>query len=336
MILTVGIPTFNGAKYLGEAIQSVTLQLCDLSEGDNLEILVADNCSSDGTQALVAELAAKFPQVIRYVRQPRNVGYDRNVDYLANAAAGDFILFLGDDDYLLPGAICRLLKIIKSFECISIVCAQPLFLNIDTGLITSSSTHGSDTYCEGGDVFLRESRWHTACISSLCVNVSHWRKENLACYFGSDWIHIAAVLEIMKYKSRIAVIAASELVVVRLANPRWQVNLPNRMRVALAHLSILESMLALGYSPKVYELFRLDKFSKNMSEILLHRPQSLKEKLEVALLSARFFGDHPSLWLVQMPLLFLPNFIFRFCWRILRNIRRFSRRSFSSVLINSD
>ena len=61
----------------------------------NLEIIVADNCSTDGTKALVAGMADRR---LRYFRQEVNIGSTNNFNFCLEQAKGEYLLFLHDDD----------------------------------------------------------------------------------------------------------------------------------------------------------------------------------------------------------------------------------------------
>ena len=68
MKVSILVPVFNGEKYLAECIESVLAQ--DFAD---FEILIADNGSTDGTRAIIEELAVK-DQRIRWWTNPSNLG----------------------------------------------------------------------------------------------------------------------------------------------------------------------------------------------------------------------------------------------------------------------
>jgi hypothetical protein len=96
-MVTIGIPTFNRVALLGRTIASALAQ-----DHEPLEVVVVDNCSSDGTAELVAKLAAANPTV-RLVQQPRNLGSIVNFETALLEARGDFFMWLADDDWISPG-----------------------------------------------------------------------------------------------------------------------------------------------------------------------------------------------------------------------------------------
>jgi glycosyltransferase involved in cell wall biosynthesis len=94
MTVAVIIPTFNHARFLGEALASVVAQTRPADE-----VIVVDDGSSDHPGAVVA----KFPGV-RIIRQEnRGLSAARNTGLRSTRAS--YVIFLDADDRLLPGAI---------------------------------------------------------------------------------------------------------------------------------------------------------------------------------------------------------------------------------------
>jgi hypothetical protein len=93
-IVSVIIPCYNHAHFLGEAIMSVLQQTYK-----DYEILVIDDGSPDAT----SEVAARFPAV-RYVRQT-NQGLSAARNRGIREARGEYLVFLDADDRLLPRAL---------------------------------------------------------------------------------------------------------------------------------------------------------------------------------------------------------------------------------------
>ncbi len=91
-LITVGVPTYNGGKFIEKALQSVLNQTYN-----NLEILILDNCSKDNTSAIVSAFQ-KADNRIKYIRHPTNIGYIKNFNLIAPNATGEYILFFADDD----------------------------------------------------------------------------------------------------------------------------------------------------------------------------------------------------------------------------------------------
>jgi len=92
---TVAIPTRNGEAWLAAAIESVLAQRLA-----NIELLILDNASTDGTPALVARYADD-PRLV-YRRNPVDIGLAGNVNRACREARGAALIILGSDDRLEP------------------------------------------------------------------------------------------------------------------------------------------------------------------------------------------------------------------------------------------
>jgi glycosyltransferase involved in cell wall biosynthesis len=93
-LVSIVIPCFNQAHYLGEAIQSA-LALTH----SRTQIVVVDDGSTDNT----AEVARSYSKVVYIYQSNQGVGAARNTGF--HASAGEFVIFLDHDDRLLPNAI---------------------------------------------------------------------------------------------------------------------------------------------------------------------------------------------------------------------------------------
>ncbi|HWH12728.1 MAG TPA: glycosyltransferase family A protein [Solirubrobacteraceae bacterium] len=115
MKLSVLLPTRNGARYLRECAGSVLA-----NPREDLELVVSDNASDDGTREILESLSAD-PRV-RVVHQAAPISVTDNWMRTLEAARGDYVLLLGDDDFLLPAAVDRLMSLVDEHgqpDCIS-------------------------------------------------------------------------------------------------------------------------------------------------------------------------------------------------------------------------
>ena len=107
--VTIGIPTYNRKGYLRKALDSVIAQ-----DYDNLEIVVSDNHSTDGTDEMMKEyIAAHSALDIKYFRMDKNMGPLSNWDNCHRHATGEFLIILSDDDVMEPEAVE---KMVAAFE----------------------------------------------------------------------------------------------------------------------------------------------------------------------------------------------------------------------------
>jgi glycosyltransferase involved in cell wall biosynthesis len=113
MLVSVILPTYNRVEWLRQSIDSVLRQ----THAD-LELIVVDDGSSDGTQAFVRTL----PGPVRYVRQP-NAGDAAARNRGLDLARGDLIAFQDDDDLWHPDKLKLQLELLRQRPEVGLVCS---------------------------------------------------------------------------------------------------------------------------------------------------------------------------------------------------------------------
>lgn len=109
--ISIGMPVFNGEKYLSEAISSILSQ----SFG-NFELIISDNASTDRTESICRYFSDLDPRVT-YVRQSENLGSLRNFEFVLNSASADFFMWAACDDFWSPDWIRQTLNIAQMHQC---------------------------------------------------------------------------------------------------------------------------------------------------------------------------------------------------------------------------
>ena len=102
--LSICIPTKNFGEFIGQTLQSIIDQAVD-----GLEIVVVDGGSTDNTQVVVNKFEQIFPG-LRYIRQERAMGVDRDLATVVGLARGDYCWLMSADDVLKPGAVSRIMQ----------------------------------------------------------------------------------------------------------------------------------------------------------------------------------------------------------------------------------
>jgi glycosyltransferase involved in cell wall biosynthesis len=87
--------TYNHEKYIAEAIESVLMQKVDFP----YELIVGEDCSTDGTREIVREYSRKYPEIIRAHLRERNIGARENSRQVFFASQGNYLALLEGDDY---------------------------------------------------------------------------------------------------------------------------------------------------------------------------------------------------------------------------------------------
>ncbi len=94
-VVSIVSATYNHEKYIAEAIDSFLMQETDFP----FELLIGEDCSTDGTKAIVKNYAEKYPNIIKPIFWEQNVGAAKNWLTLLGVAKGDYIANCEGDDY---------------------------------------------------------------------------------------------------------------------------------------------------------------------------------------------------------------------------------------------
>ncbi|MFD7626403.1 glycosyltransferase family 2 protein [Streptomyces sp. NPDC059851] len=109
--LSVVVPFYNVQTYAPDALKSLELNACE-----NFEFLLVDDCSTDGTPALLERAARELPGAVHLVRE-RNGGLATARNTGLDAARGEYVAFLDGDDWLAPGHLARTLAVMEALNC---------------------------------------------------------------------------------------------------------------------------------------------------------------------------------------------------------------------------
>lgn len=102
-LVSIHIICYNQEKFIRQALESAIRQ-----DYPDLEIVIADDCSTDDTRAVIEETIARYPQArITKLFNPFNLGITNNSNKALALCKGELIAFMGGDDVLLPGKITQ-------------------------------------------------------------------------------------------------------------------------------------------------------------------------------------------------------------------------------------
>ncbi len=102
--VSIGLPVYNGEKYLERALDCLLKQ-----DYADFELIVSDNASTDATESICREYAAKDSR-IRYYRNPANIGASPNYNRVFSLARGEFFKWASHDDECDPSLLRRCLE----------------------------------------------------------------------------------------------------------------------------------------------------------------------------------------------------------------------------------
>ena len=95
MKINVLLVCYNQSQYIRSALEGIVMQRA----GCDVEVLVADDCSTDDTLRLIREFEPRSPFPFRYLSAKCNLGLARNYERAFAASDGDYVAILEGDDY---------------------------------------------------------------------------------------------------------------------------------------------------------------------------------------------------------------------------------------------
>jgi glycosyltransferase involved in cell wall biosynthesis len=113
--VSVVIPCYNYKRFLPEAVESVLSQ-----QGVDLDIIIVDDASTDGSSQLAQELA-EANSCIRAVLHPTNMGHIATYNDGLARVTGDYVVLLSSDDLLAPGSLARSTALMEQHPEVALV-----------------------------------------------------------------------------------------------------------------------------------------------------------------------------------------------------------------------
>ncbi len=118
MKISVIIPAYNEERYLPQCLNSILAQ-----QVPDMEILVVDDGSRDGTLALAQNYSRRYPQV-RVIVHPENRGLGAARNTGLRNAHGAYLVFVDADDFLMPGSLAQICAALRGDLVLLTSCKQ--------------------------------------------------------------------------------------------------------------------------------------------------------------------------------------------------------------------
>lgn len=161
MKLTVVVSCYKQEKYIGQCLNSILSQKTDF----DFDIVVADDCSPDGTRAVIVDYHRRFPARIELVFQEKNVGAARNYFAAHNAAQGEYVAHIDGDDVMLPGKLQAQVDVLESNSACNLVFHRARYFSDDRSYLADTGplfTNGKTIMFDRADL----ARWGTIAVHS--------------------------------------------------------------------------------------------------------------------------------------------------------------------------
>ena len=168
-IVTTMITAYNHRPYLQKAIENALVQRGKFVH----EVIVADDCSTDGTAELLVELQKKHPGEFTVLPTTRNLGIAENMRRCFAAARGKYIAVLeGDDYWITPWKLNRQVRFLEENPDCSMVFSRIKLLDEKTGKLSLLPRQNGLKSKLTGDDFIRDPNQNLIANFSCCMFVA--------------------------------------------------------------------------------------------------------------------------------------------------------------------
>jgi glycosyltransferase involved in cell wall biosynthesis len=136
--LTIGLPVYNGEKYIAESLEALLGQ-----SFTDFELIISDNASTDSTGDICRRYEKQDSRV-RYCRQPRNIGLAPNHNFVAEQARGELFKWASNDDLYARNLLESCIDALDKYPDVVLAHAWTAKVN-DSGVVTEAFEYPLNT-----------------------------------------------------------------------------------------------------------------------------------------------------------------------------------------------
>jgi hypothetical protein len=129
--MSIGLPVYNGDKYLCLALDSLLAQ-----DYENFELIICDNASEDATAEICARYARQDSRV-RFHRNKSNIGAARNFNRVFQLSSGKYFMWAAHDDLWEPSYVTKCVKQLEQDDNLVLCSSDIRFIDEDGGEIAA-------------------------------------------------------------------------------------------------------------------------------------------------------------------------------------------------------
>ncbi len=176
MILSILIPTYNRSIYLEKNLKILKNHIDKLKESRNIEIVISNNCSPDDTNEMIKDFIENNPTLnINYFLQQENIGLEKNALAVLKQGKGEYVMYLGDDDYIDISYLKGVIQEIKNHKEVHCIIPSIVAVNLAGKQIKGGrDLKKSSTSYNAGFKNCLENSWRGHQLSGLVL-----KRENL-------------------------------------------------------------------------------------------------------------------------------------------------------------
>jgi hypothetical protein len=204
-ILGIYIPTYNRAKFLKKAIQSIISSI-KFANVEGIPIFISDNSDNDETYIIIKEIQKLYPFII-YRKNKTNIGLDKNIFKVLKMGNTDFAWLMGDDDLMKKNAISVVLNIIKQNYSgkenskINLIFVNYSYIdNNYKNILKEKVVNIKQDKIMDSTEFIKKYIWATGFIGSCIIKRKCIQNKDECIYCGNYFPHIGYILNCSQKK----------------------------------------------------------------------------------------------------------------------------------------
>jgi glycosyltransferase involved in cell wall biosynthesis len=184
--VSVVMPCYNHVKYIASAIESVLGQT-----HKNIELVLIDNCSTDGTREIIQQFEKKDGRIIAIYHE-KNLGFITSMNHGLDASSGDYIALTSSDDVWLPEKTEIQLRAFEDNPEVDVIHSDASIIDSagkKTGK-TMKKIYRLDPAIASGNIFKTLTRNNICCTSTVifrkkCLKTCD--KFDIDLHYAPDW-----------------------------------------------------------------------------------------------------------------------------------------------------
>jgi abequosyltransferase len=326
--LSIAIPTYNGSRYIREALDSIISQLEDIHE--EVEVVISDNASTDQTPEIIRDYQSKY-SFIKYFRNEENLGADRNFDLAVRRSTGEYAWLFSDDDKLKPGAIKRVLEALEKYPNIGLIWVNYGIYDENLSLCSIERRDlktMEDVYCNSADEFYTTTHILSTACSTNIVKRTSWNNVDKDGFIGSNFIHVGVISSYLIRENNAYCINYPYVMIRMRGVSRWA-NKGKLLVYSVNLASIIRRLTKKGYKKDTTNKM-LDRATDDMWKVCVSaKVQNLDLSLSLLKATIKNYGKYPSFWIIDLPLLLLPNQVYNS--KIARLVHRIAKKGYKKL-----
>lgn len=311
--LTIGIPVYNGARFIQQTLDSILTQL-SCSNSNKVEILVSDNASEDNTSIIVHEYKEKHNNIIKYFCNDKNVGYDKNVDLVVTMAEGTYVWLLGCGEVIKKDALNYILDELEKGNYDNVLLNFDIYSEKDDRIETEGNfTITNNVVYRSRDDFFVFTKLGITPLSVNIILKKSWIRVMDKEPVESGWIHVHRIIDLISHSEYKESLQISKFcfTLYRERDGWWarngslflnNIKLLKIIKAAKNNTIYAENTIKVIFDEIYNNLHRLIRWGKRTG---------LKLNFKLLMDTTALFYNKPSYWFFHLPFLLIPSLVFK-------------------------